>query len=141
MSSKTITNSELYYDDYEDFDELDSRVNFNKYHNLDCCEWTRGIDNLLLRYQVDREEIYNKLVVSSYEIVSLFLSWDNEATNRTKLYNTQYSSLKACGSSGIDNMRCISGDTFTIKTLIMIMISSIFDKKGIPNYLKFHTSF
>ncbi len=185
----------------------------DKYHDFECCEWTRGIDNLLLRYKEDKiriahliennpDELINsiwkqnsplavdnecrckmgngeirtlfacaqcknmrrlidfrsgvvdqpfsiqcgtstgkKLIISSVEIASSYLSWDDAASVRAKLYLEQYANLTICGTPNITNLRCITGDSFTIKTLITWMISRIFCEKGLPHISTLYTSF
>lgn len=185
----------------------------NKYHDLECCEWTRGIDTLLERYEQDRDEITSmiltdpdrlinniwksegplavdneckcrmgngdrrspfacaqcknlrrlmdfrlggierpfqiecgtstgkKLIVSSTDITSPFLSWDNDSSRRARLYVEQYHNLTICGTPNVQHMRCITGDSFTIRTLIMWMISKRFSEKGLPHCPNMHTVF
>jgi hypothetical protein len=185
----------------------------NKYHDFECCEWTRGIDTLLFRYKQDRDEVTSliindpdtliktiwkqdgplaidnscrcqmgngdkrtpfacaqcknlrriidfrlggvervfqiecgdsvgkNLIVSSTEITSPFLSWDDDAARRAKIYLQQYHNLTICGTPQINDMRCITGDSFTIRTLIMWMIAKLFDDKGLPHCPVMHTAF
>ena len=185
----------------------------NKYHDFECCEWTRGIDTLLFRYHQDREEITSlistdpnklintiwkpegplaidnecrcqmgngenrspfacaqcknmrrlidfrlggverpfqiecgnsagkNLIVSSTEISSPFLSWDEDASRRARSYIQQYRTLTLCGTPNVHNQRCITGDSFTIRTLIMWMIANQFHEKGLPHIPTLHTAF
>lgn len=183
-----------------------------KYHAIDCCESTRGIDTLLSRYNEDRKDVTllvsnnpddliqsiwkqdgplaidydcrcqmgkqvrtpftcaqcrnmrrlidfrhggvdrpfqiecgshvgNKLVVSAYHVSSPFLMWDDVSTQRARQYIQQYRSLTACGTPNMRNITCITGDSFTIRTLIMWMISELFANKGLPHIPTLHTAF
>jgi len=185
----------------------------NKYHDLECCEWTRGIDTLLFRYKQDREEITSlilndpnklidtiwksdgplaidnecrcqmgngenrspfacaqcknlrrlidfrlggierpfqiecgdaagkNLVVASSEIIDPFLLWDEDSARRARVYVQQYHNATICGTPSINNLRCITGDSFTIRTLILWMIHRIFTEKGLPHVPLMHTAF
>lgn len=187
--------------------------NLNKYHDFECCEWTRGIDTLLLQYKQDRNDITNliandpnkliniiwkqdgplaidngcrcqmgsgeqrspfacaqcknlrrlidfrmggvnkpfqiecgnytgkKLIVSSTEITTSFLMWDYDSARRAKFYIQQYHNLTQCGTFITDNLRCITGDSFTIRTLILWEIAKIFNEKGLPHIPTLYTSF
>lgn len=185
----------------------------NKYHDFECCEWTRGIDTLLFRYKQDREEITSlilndpdkliqtiwkadgplaidnecrcqmgngenrspfacaqcknlrrlidfrlggverpfqiecgdaagkNLIVASSDINSPFINWDDESARKAKVYVQQYHNLTICGTPAINNMRCITGDTFTTRTLILWMIYRLFSEKGLPHVPLMHTAF
>lgn len=187
--------------------------NPNKYHDLECCEWTRGIDTLLLRYKEDRDEVTSlilndpdklintiwksdgplaidngckcrmgngdkrspfacaqcknfrrlidfrlggverpfqiecgasvgkNLVISGTDISSPFLTWDDDSARRARSYVQQYHNLTICGTPNIQNIRCITGDSFTIRTLIMWMISKRFAEKGLPHCPNMQTTF
>jgi len=188
----------------------------DKYHNIECCEWTRGIDILLSRYKQDREEItsliYNdpdtliktiwkqdsplaidngckcqmgsgeirstfacaqcknlrrlmdfrlggvdkpfkvecgdlagrNLIVSSNHVISPFLTYDDDSARRATNYIQQYRNLTMCGtpnSNDSDGRQCITGDSFTTRTLIMWMIYKIFSDKSLPHCPLMHTAF
>lgn len=185
----------------------------NKYHDLECCERTRGIDNLLSLYKQDRDTIIalmvnnpdelinviwkhegplaidnacrcqmghgdrrtafacaqcksirriidfrsggedkcfqvecgsyvgKMLMITSIDILSPCLNWDDEACRRAQCYIQQYQNLTICGTRDMINTRCISGDKFTVRTLITWMIGDHFAKKGLPHYLNLHTAF
>jgi hypothetical protein len=81
------------------------------------------------------------LVVSKYEVGTPFLIWDEDASKRAKVYADSYLNLISCGSSGIKNIKCIAGDSFTIRMLITWMISKIFTNKGLPNHFQIYTAF
>jgi len=187
--------------------------NLNKYHDFECCEWTRGIDTLLFRYKQDRDEVTSlilndpdklirtiwkqdgplaidnncrcrmgtgdkrspfacaqcknlrriidfrlggvektfqiecgdsagkKLIVSSTEVSSPFLNWDDDSARRAKNYIRQYHNLTICGTPSINNMRSITGDSFTIRTLLMWMITKLFEEKGLPHSPTMYTAF
>lgn len=191
----------------------ENQSNIFPYHDMDCCERTRGIDKLLDRYSQDRMEVTNmilndpdvlirsiwkqegplaidnacrcnmgygerrsvfscaqcknlrrlidfrigcvdkpfqlqcgkysgeNLIVTSMNIQSLFLIWDNDAARRAKIYLQQYKNITLCGTPDINNLRCITGDTFTIRTLILWMINKIFLEKGLPHSPIMHTAF
>lgn len=186
---------------------------YNKYHNFDSCEFTLGVDNLLLQYKHDREKITsliindpNKLIMTIWKHESLlaadnecrcqmgrgsirsqfscaqcknlrriidfrqgivncpfklqcgnsagkslivlaseishpFLNWDDDAMKRSKLFVEQYPNLLICGTPNVKNLRCISGDKFTIRALIMFMISKMFHDNHLPHCVMMHTAF
>jgi len=185
----------------------------NNYHGYECCDVTRGIDNLLLRYKHDREYIINlmltnpnqlvdtiwkqdgplaidnqcrcqmgicdkrspfacaqcknlrrlidfrfdtinkpfkiecgnyagkSLIVSNTEISTPYIIWDNDSAQRARNYVNQYRDLKICGTPDVDDMKCITGDSFTIRTLLLWMINHHFEKKGLFHIPKLHTAF
>jgi hypothetical protein len=185
----------------------------SKYHDLECCEWTRGIDTLLFRYKQDRDQITNlileepeelintiwksesplaidnecrcqmgkgeirspfacaqckslrriidfrlggtergfqiecgdsagtNLIVASSEINAPFLALDMDAARRARFYVQQYHNLTICGTPDISDLYCITGDSFTIRTLIVWMIRRIFDEKNLPHCPLVHTAF
>lgn len=185
----------------------------NKYHDFECCEWTRGIDTLLCRYKQDREEVTSliesnpeklintiwksdgplaidnqcrcqmgngekrspfacaqcknlrrlidfrlggverpfqiecgesagkNLIVSSTDITTPFLMWDEDSARRARNYVQQYHNLTICGTPNVKNLKCITGDSLTIRTLIMWMISKRFAEKGLPHIPMLHTAF
>lgn len=191
----------------------DIETQTNKYHNLECCDSTRGVDSLLEEYKKDRETLLNymindpdtlmetlwkqnsplaidndcrcqmgkgdirspfacaqcrnirrltdfrlggierpftvecgnmsgkELIVSDYDIYGTFLIKDEDATKRAKRYLQQYQSLKTCGTPDSLTQQCITGDSFTIRTLMLILISKIFSDNAIPNFLHIHTAF
>ena len=185
----------------------------NKYHDFECCEWTRGIDNLLFRYLQDREEVISlmlndpdqlirtiwkqngplaidnecrcrmgvgekrspfacaqcknlrrlidfriggiekpfklecgesagkNLIITSYTTAAPFLAWDDDAARRAKVYVQQYHDLTTCGTPNISGMKCITGDSFTIRTLILWIIHKMFTDKNLPHCPLMHTAF
>jgi len=185
----------------------------NKYHDFECCEWTRGVDTLLDRFindqtqvttlietnpdklitdiwkqegplaidnncrcqmgkgdrrspytcaqcknlrrlidfrygGVDRpfriecgEAIGKNFIVTSTNISNPFLNWDPDSARRARHYLQQYQNLTICGTPNIENMRCLTGDSFTISTLIQWMISKQFSNKNIPHCPINYTSF
>jgi len=89
-----------------------------------------GIDRA---FQIECGNLAGKeLIVTSSEISDPFLEWDMESVKRANIYHTKYYNLSTCGSKNIKNLKCITGDSFTIKTLIMWMISKIF-KENLPH--------
>src|SRR5437868_15099946 len=46
-----------------------SNKDSNKYHDLDCCEWTRGVDTLLSRYKQDRDTITSLMKKNPDELI------------------------------------------------------------------------
>lgn len=187
--------------------------NPNKYHDLACCDWTRGIDTLLAHYKEDRETITtlmveepeeliasiwksdgplaidnecrcqmgkgeirspfacaqcknlrrlidfrlggtergfqiecgqsagSNLIVASSEINSPFLAWDIDAANRARFYVQQYRDLTICGTPDVTDLHCITGDSFTIRTLIVWMLHRLFEEKELPHCPVVHTAF
>lgn len=188
-------------------------INQGKYHDIECCEWTRGVDTLLSRYADDREKVAylimndpetlvetiwtregplaidngclckmgngerrspfscaqcsnmrrlidfrlggverpfqlecgqsagKNLIVTSSEVDTPSLAWDEEAVQRKRMYTRQYSNLSICGTPNVGNMRCITGDPFTIRTLISWMIYKMFSDNGLPHSPLMHTAF
>lgn len=184
-----------------------------RYHDFDCCEVTRGIDNLLIRYGQDREEVISfinndpdtliniiwkpegplaideecrcqmgngerrtafacaqcknmrrlidfrnggvdrafqiqcgelagkSLIVSGTPVVNPFLEWDDNSARRAQQYIQQYTNLTSCGTPSIPDLKCMTGDSFTIRTIIMWMIAKLFSKSGLPHIPTLHTSF
>lgn len=184
-----------------------------KYHDIECCEWTRGIDRLMARYEQDRHEITSlvlddpntliatiwksegplaidnecrcqmgrgenrstfacaqcrtlrrlidfrlggvergfqiecgdsagtNLIVASSEVNSPFLAWDETAANRARFYVHQYHNLTICGTPDVSGLRCITGDAFTIRTIINWMIYRLFQEKNLPHCPLVHTAF
>jgi hypothetical protein len=87
------------------------------------------------------EFIGKKLIVSKTDISMPFLTWDEDSSRRARNYVQQYNDLTICGTPNVSNLKCITGDSFTIRTLIMLMINKIFNDKGIPHIPKLHTAF
>lgn len=76
-----------------------------------------------------------KLVVSSREVLEQILSWDKRATRRVKCYIQQYK--EQC-----DNIRSMSGDSFTIGSLVNWIIMDYFQTKDLlPHVVNLHTAF
>lgn len=185
----------------------------HKYHDFECCDWTRGIDALLARYRKDREEVTGlilnnpnvlintiwkpqgplaidndclcrmgsgerrtpfacaqcknmrrlidfrlggierpfqiecgdtagkNLIVSRMDVATPFLMWDYDSARRAQYYVQQYHNLTICGTPSIPNLRCITGDPFTIRTLIMWMIAKRFAERGLPHIPTLRTAF
>lgn len=190
-----------------------TRTEPQRYHDFECCEWTRGIDTLMARYKQDRDEITSlimhnpdklitsiwkqdgplaidngcrcqmgrgerrspfacaqcsnmrrlidfrfggverpfqlqcgqfvgkNLVVTNTDVVEPFIAWDEDSARRARAYVQQYNDLTACGTPSVDNLRCITGDSFTIKTLIMWMIDRLFTERGLPHIPTLYTAF
>lgn len=181
----------------------------SKYNDLDFCDHTRGIDNLLDRYRLDRDEIISliktdlnllvntmwndgsplsidndckcnlvnarttfscsqcknlkkiidlklggigrafniecgesagKSLIILTEIVDHpHLTRDESAVSRAKFYKKQYSELSSCGTPDVKD--CVSGDSFTIKTLITWMINKLFEERGLNHCATLYTAF
>jgi len=175
----------------------------DSYHTIDCCDKTLGIDNLLYKYQTDRDLIINMMIkdpnkliktiwsvnsplavdnnclckmskrsyfmcaqcknlsrimdfriginnpfriecgtftgkqvtVSETMVPSPFLEWDNQSSYRAKKYRQQYE-IKTS-----QELKCITGDNFTIQTLINWIISDIFIKNNLNHVPNLYTSF
>lgn len=186
---------------------------FNKYHDLNCCDLTRGIDTLLSRYKQDREEITTlmltdpdqliekiwkhdgplaidnscqckmgegekrsqyacaqcknmrrimdlrkagidvpfqiecgsmagkRFILRQREVPQPFLKHDPEAANRARIYLKQYKELLSCGTPDLSGLKCISGDSFTTRTLILWMIQKLFAEQGLNHSPTLHTAF
>lgn len=81
------------------------------------------------------------LIVSNTEVITPFLSWDDDSARRAQQYIKQYDGLTMCGTPFIPDLKCITGDPFTIRTLIMWMIAKRFTAKGLPHIPMLHTAF
>jgi len=79
----------------------------NKYHDFECCEWTRGVDTLLFRYKQDREEITSLILNNPDKLVQTIwkadgpLAVDNECRcqmgkgeNRSPFACAQFKNLR-----------------------------------------------
>lgn len=185
----------------------------NKYHDFECCEWTRGVDTLLFQYKKDRDEVVTlvlddpdnliktiwkqdgplaidngcrcqmgagerrspftcaqcsnlrrlidfrmggvdkpfqiecgesagrNFIVLSTDITAPFLTWDEDSARRARNYVQQYHNLTICGTPNLNELRCITGDSFTIRTLLLWMIHYIFSDKGLPHIPLLQTAF
>lgn len=187
----------------------------SKYHNINCCDYTIGIDNLLLAYHNDRNNVIDMIVNDPQQLIDTiwqingplaidneckcqmgkgdvmssfacaqcknikrltdfriggveipfsiqcgelsgteliiamsdilgnrpYLQWDDSAIRRAQNYYRQHPQAKLCGASLTHNDRCIVGDSFTIRTLILWTISRIFTDKGLPHAPMLHTAF
>ena len=174
------------------------------YHNIDCCEWTRGVDTLLNHYRENRDYVVSLMKTNPGELIGSiwtrggplaidrecqcqmghgnrrssftcaqcknlqrlidfrrggaekavqlecgqqagkhiiviktddlcpFLQWDDEATRRAQSYVQQYHNLTMCGTPSTP-FRCIMGDAFTIRTLVLWLIGAQFAEKGLPH--------
>lgn len=40
-----------------------------KYHHIECCDWTSGIDNLMNRYIQDRQQVTNLMLTNQEELI------------------------------------------------------------------------
>jgi len=190
-----------------------SKAEPNKYHDFDCCDLTRGIDTLMLRYEKDRSEITKliltntdrlidtiwkqdgplaidnscrcqmgkgdrrspfacaqcknmrriidfrigvigrpiqlqcgnnlgtKIMVTSVNVTDPFIIWDTDSARRARMYVAKYKGLSMCGTPPVDTLKCVTGDSFTIMTLITWMIDKIFTEKGLPHIGRLHTAF
>lgn len=81
------------------------------------------------------------LIVTKSEISNTFLNVDFDAQRRARMYVQQYHSLTMCGTPDVSDMKCISGDRFTIRTLIIFMLDKIFRDKRLPHIPHMHTAF
>ena len=82
-------------------DELSMlEVKPNKYHHLECCEWTRGINRLLAHYAQDRDLITTLMLEDPDQLIATIwkadgpLAIDNEC--RCQMGNGQKRSPFAC---------------------------------------------
>jgi hypothetical protein len=69
------------------------------------------------------------------------LAWDNAAADKARTYLEQYSDLRACGTPDISEMKCITGDSFTIGTLIQWMLHHQFEYNGLEHVPLLYTAF
>lgn len=81
------------------------------------------------------------LIVIQSGMVVPFLEWQDGLADKARRYVQQYHNLRICGTPDLSRLRCIAGDSFTIRTLILWMIESIFKAKGLPHYPQMHTAF
>ena len=80
------------------------------------------------------------IIVTRKEVINPFLAWDDDATRRAQSYLHQYHNLTLCGTPDIA-LRCITGDPFTIRTLILWMIKHQFMEAGLPHCPTLLTAF
>jgi hypothetical protein len=83
----------------------------------------------------------SSLIINKFPMINPFLMWDDVSQVRAKLYVNKYQNLLTCGTPDISNMRCITGDNFTVKTIIIWMITTIFHDRGLPHFPMLYTSF
>lgn len=81
------------------------------------------------------------MIIYNTNILDPFIQWDKEAEIRAKNLVKQYQMLKLCGTPDISNIRCISGDSFTIRTLLSWIIYDFFNKKSLPHIPLLYTTF
>lgn len=82
-----------------------------------------------------------KLVIVDRILSKLYLNKDPAATDKSKLYSLQYPELLTCGTDIANRTSTIRGDSFTIGTLVSLMIYDIFKNKKLPHISQVHTSF
>lgn len=87
------------------------------------------------------EKIGSTLLLERHNIIMPCLYWDDDALRRAQSYINKYQNLTQCGTPKMTNLRCISGDSFTIHILISWMIHKIFTEKGLPHIPLLYTSF
>lgn len=81
------------------------------------------------------------LVVSKVQTNYPNLKWDHVSAQMARNYLAQYSNLRSCGTPDISDMRCITGDSFTIRTLIQWMIQHHFEYNGLEHIPILYTAF
>lgn len=82
-----------------------------------------------------------RLVVLEKELARPYLEWDNETASKARIYVNQYSKLLQCGTPDVSNLKCIRGDEFTIRTIIMWILYKLFSESGLPHIPLLYTSF
>lgn len=93
-------------------------------------------------FQIECGEMVGKsLIVASSEINTPFIKWDDESARKARIFVQQYHNLTICGTPNINNSRCITGDSFTIRSLILWMIHDLFLENGLPHIPTMHTAF
>lgn len=91
-------------------------------------------------FTIECGESAGKVVkITSYPINNPHLSRDLAAVDRARFYKKQYSKLTSCGTPDVTD--CISGDSFTIQTLITWMTNKLFEERGLNHCLTLHTAF
>lgn len=180
-----------------------------RYNDFDFCDQTKGVDNLLYRYQEDREEVMSlafsnplelveflwkdqsllcrdeeckcnlrdaktffscsqcknilklvdvkkgtvdrpfviqcggltgkTLIVKSFQVGDVYLKEDTCALSRVSFYKKQYSKLEQCGTPEVK--LCVSGDPFTVETLVSWAVERLLKESGLPHVDKLYTSF
>jgi hypothetical protein len=79
------------------------------------------------------------MIAYSDNVAAPFLQWDEASALRSQLYVEEYRSLLTCGTPDITGMRCVTGDTFTIRTLVSWMVQQTLG--ALPHYNVLHTAF
>jgi hypothetical protein len=87
------------------------------------------------------DSVGQSLIVLQSEVGKPFLEWNDDLAERARRYVQQYHNLRICGTPDLTHLRCIGGDSFTIRTLIVWMIESIFKPKGLPHCPSMHSAF
>lgn len=87
------------------------------------------------------ENIGKTMIVIPSEISNLFLNCDEKASEKAQSYVSQHRGALTCGTNINTNTRCVSGDNFTIRILVMWMIIKKFKEKSMPHYLNLYTAF
>lgn len=89
------------------------------------------------------KEIGKTLIVlnSAENNFTPFLTWDGASAEKAKQYVKQYKELLVCGTPDVSSLRCISGDPFTIRTLITWQIAKVFSEKSLPHAASLYTAF
>lgn len=77
------------------------------------------------------------MIILPHEITNLFLCYDAKITEKAKVYFTQ----SICNEKQNNDLHFISGDKFTNRILIMLMITKIFREKKLPHILNLYTAF
>jgi hypothetical protein len=87
------------------------------------------------------ENLGKSIIVNKNDVQNVFLSWDQETSDKARIYLYRYHWLESCGSPDISNMICLRGDPFTSRIIINMLVNDIFTKENLPHSLKLYTSF
>lgn len=83
-----------------------------------------------------------EMVVKRHDAFLPYLELDSLAQERYKFYSEKYTKLLQCGSHNVvQNLKCVRGDPFTIKTILMWVVYKIFTDAGIPHIVKVYSAF
>lgn len=83
----------------------------------------------------------DKLIVKKYPLSRCYLLWDNDASQKSKLYAAQYPRILQCGTDIVIRNETIKGDNFTIGTIINLGIQDFFKHEYLPHIQNLYTSF
>lgn len=82
-----------------------------------------------------------RLFVKDFNISNLSLGRDLEAEEKSREYLAKHKNLTSCGTPNLSDFTCISGDSFTISSLVNIFLYENFEELGLPHIDKIQSAF